>query len=64
MNTNTAIKSKPRKNPLVMFIHKMGSPPWFYDFTGKFIPWFWLIFGVLTVWAMWPDQGAGGLPPG
>ncbi len=26
---------KPRKNPLVMFIHKLGSPPWFYDFTGQ-----------------------------
>ena len=37
MNTNTAIKDKPRKNPLVLFIHKLGSPPWFYNFTGKFI---------------------------
>jgi heme exporter protein C len=53
MNSNTAKKSKPRKNPLVMFIHKMGSPPWFYDFTGKFIPWFWLVFGVLTVWGLY-----------
>lgn len=38
-----------RKNPLVMFIHKMGSPPWFYDFTRRLSPWLWLIFAVLTV---------------
>ena len=53
MNMDTAKKTKPRKNPVVMFIHKMGSPPWFYNFTGKFIPWFWLIFGVLTVWGLY-----------
>jgi heme exporter protein C len=53
MNINTATKKQARKNPLVMFIHKMGSPPWFYNFTGKFIPWFWLIFGVLTVWGLY-----------
>ncbi|MBT8047828.1 MAG: heme ABC transporter permease [Xanthomonadales bacterium] len=49
MNSNTATKAKPRKHPVVLFIHKLGSPPWFYDFAGKFIPWLWLIFGVLTV---------------
>jgi len=53
MNTKTASTTKPRKNAFVMFIHKMGSPPWFYDFTGKFIPWFWLIFAVLTVWGLY-----------
>jgi len=53
MNTDTAIRNRKRKNSLVMFIHKMGSPPWFYGFTGKFIPWFWLIFGVLTVWGLY-----------
>ena len=53
MNTNIAVKDKPRKNALVMFIHKLGSPPWFYEFTGKFIPWLWLIFGVLATWALY-----------
>ena len=44
---------KPRKNPLVMFIHKMGSPPWFYNFTGKFVPWLWAVFITLTVWGLY-----------
>ena len=48
---------KPRKNPLVMFIHKLGSPPWFYDFTGKFVPWLWAVFAGLTVWGMYPLAG-------
>ncbi len=66
MNTETISKTKPRKNALVMFIHKMGSPPWFYDFTGKFIPWFWLIFAGLTVWGLYLGlvKGACGLPAG
>lgn len=53
MNTIIEKKPKPRKNAFVLFIHKLGSPPWFYNFTGKFIPWFWLIFGVLTVWGLY-----------
>lgn len=53
MNTNIAVNEKPRKNALVMFIHKLGSPPWFYDFTGKFIPWLWLIFIALAGWALY-----------
>jgi heme exporter protein C len=53
MNTNIAIKDKPRKNALVMFIHKLGSPPWFYEFTGKLIPWLWLVFAVLAAWALY-----------
>jgi heme exporter protein C len=48
MNTNIGTQSKPRKNRFLLFIHKMGSPPWFYGFTGKFIPWFWLLFAVLS----------------
>ena len=52
MNTNstTMNKGKPRKNWLVMFIHKMGSPPWFYNFAGKLIPWLWTAFAALTIW--------------
>jgi len=55
MNTNatTRNKDKPRKNWLVMFIHKMGSPPWFYDFSGKLVPWLWAFFVALTVWGLY-----------
>ena len=55
MNTNvtTMNKDKPRKNWLVMFIHKMGSPPWFYQFAGKLIPWLWAAFAALTLWGLY-----------
>jgi heme exporter protein C len=46
-------KTKPRKNWLVLFIHKLGSPPWFYDFSGKLIPWLWGAFAVLTAWGLY-----------
>ncbi len=36
-------------NPIVLFFHKTGSPPWFYRFSGYLIPWFWAIFVILTV---------------
>ncbi|MGD8383952.1 MAG: cytochrome c biogenesis protein, partial [Lysobacterales bacterium] len=36
-------------NRLVLFFHKTGSPPWFYRFAGKLIPWLWVLFAVLTV---------------
>ena len=49
-NTN---EKKPRKNALVLFIHKLGSPAYFYNFAGKFIPWFWAIFLVLTAIGMY-----------
>jgi heme exporter protein C len=48
MNKETA-----RKNWLVMFIHKLGSPPWFYNFAGKLVPWLWAIFIGLTVWGLY-----------
>ncbi len=53
MNETIANPNKHRKNALVLFFHKLGSPPWFYNFTGKFIPWLWLIFGVLTAWGLY-----------
>ena len=53
MTSKTDTKTKPRKNAFVMFIHKLGSPPWFYNFTGKFIPWFWALFLGLTVWGLY-----------
>jgi heme exporter protein C len=36
-------------NPIVLFFHKTGSPPWFYRFSGYLIPWLWAIFIALTV---------------
>jgi heme exporter protein C len=53
MNTNVNHPSKPRKSALVLFIHKLGSPPWFYNFSGKLIPWLWLLFGILTAWGLY-----------
>jgi heme exporter protein C len=40
-------------NPIYLFFHKLGSPPWFYNFSGKLIPWLWAIFLVLTAYAMY-----------
>jgi len=50
---NTKQSNKPRKNALVMFIHKMGSPPWFFAFAGKLIPWFWVLFAGLSAWGLY-----------
>jgi heme exporter protein C len=35
-------------NKFMLFFHKMGSPPWFYQFSGKLLPWAWGIFAVLA----------------
>ncbi len=43
----------PRKNALLLFIHKLGSPPWFYDFSGKCVPWLWAGFTVLALPALY-----------
>jgi heme exporter protein C len=32
----------------MLFVHKMGSPPWFYRFSGKLLPWAWAIFIILA----------------
>jgi len=53
MNTNTATQATPRKNAFLLFIHKLGSPPWFYDFSGKLIPWLWLAFALLAAWGLY-----------
>ncbi|GAA3900213.1 heme ABC transporter permease [Halomonas cibimaris] len=38
------------------FIHKLGSPKWFYAISAKLQPWFWAVAGVLimagTVWGL------------
>ena len=36
-------------NPIFLFFHKTGSPPWFYRFSGYLIPWLWAGFIALTV---------------
>jgi len=41
--------NKPRKNALILFFHKMGSPPWFYGLSGKLVPWLWAAFVVLAM---------------
>jgi heme exporter protein C len=53
MTTNTTVTTKPRKNPLVLFIHKLGSPAYFYKFSARFIPWLWAIFVILASIAMY-----------
>jgi len=40
-------------NKLMLFIHKTGSPPWFYQFSGRLLPWVWTIFAVLAVWGLY-----------
>jgi heme exporter protein C len=35
-------------NKFMLFIHKTGSPPWFYDFSGKLLPWVWGVFFILA----------------
>jgi heme exporter protein C len=35
-------------NPIYLFFHKTGSPPWFYKYSGYLIPWLWGGFILLT----------------
>ena len=34
-------------NRLMLFFHKLGSPPWFYRFSGLLLPWLWAAFLML-----------------
>jgi len=36
-------------NPIYLFFHKTGSPPWFYQFSGRLIPWLWIGFAIFAV---------------
>ncbi len=40
-------------NPIVLFFHKTGSPPWFYRFSGYLIPWLWAAFLIITAIALY-----------
>jgi heme exporter protein C len=53
MTNEKTSDTRPRKNALVLFIHKLGSPAYFYTFAGRFVPWFWAIFLVLTAIGMY-----------
>jgi len=53
MTVKNETAAPPRKNALVLFIHKLGSPAYFYTFSGRFIPWLWAIFLVLAAIAMY-----------
>jgi heme exporter protein C len=53
MTNEKTIDTRSRKNPLVLFIHKLGSPAYFYTFAGRFVPWLWAIFLVLTAIGMY-----------
>ena len=35
-------------NPIYLFFHKTGSPPWFFNFSGRLIPWLWAGFAIMT----------------
>jgi heme exporter protein C len=48
-------------NPIYLFFHKTGSPPWFYRFSGKLIPWLWVGFAVLAAIGLY--QGLLIAPP-
>jgi heme exporter protein C len=40
-------------NPIYLFFHKTGSPPWFYNFSGKLIPWLWAGCLLLTAYGLY-----------
>lgn len=40
-------------NPVMQFIHKMGSPAFFYRLSGLFIPWLWAGFALLAAWSLY-----------
>jgi len=40
-------------NPIYLFFHKTGSPPWFYNFSGKLIPWLWAGFLLLAAYGLY-----------
>jgi heme exporter protein C len=43
------MNAKTKKNALVLLFHKLGSPPWFFHFAGRLIPWLWALFFVFVI---------------
>jgi len=35
------------------WFHQFGSPPWFYSFAGRLIPWLWAGFALLAAWGLY-----------
>ncbi len=33
--------------------HKLGSPAYFYGFSGRLLPWLWIAFGGLAAWGLY-----------
>ncbi len=40
-------------NKFTLFFHKLGSPPWFYNFSGKVLPWAWAGFFAMLAWGLY-----------
>ena len=40
-------------NAFMKWFHRMGSPPWFYGFSGKLLPWLSIIFIALTAYGLY-----------
>jgi len=40
-------------NPLVLWLHKFGSPPYFYRLAGRWLPWLYAIAFVLGAWGFY-----------
>ena len=40
-------------NKFMLLYHKMGSPPWFYRFSGRLLPWLWTIFIIVAAWGLY-----------
>jgi heme exporter protein C len=49
------------KHPIIVFFHKLGSPPHFYAIAGRLIPWLWALF--LTLAAVGVYWGLFRAPP-
>ncbi len=48
-------------NPIYLFFHKTGSPPWFYKYSAYLIPWLWAGFIILAAIGLY--QGLLVAPP-
>ena len=44
-----------------MFLHKLASPKYFYDLSGRFIPWLFGLFLVTLIYGLY--QGLWVAPP-
>ena len=40
-------------NPVMKFIHKTGSPAYFYRLSGMLVPWLWAAFILLAGWGLY-----------